>query len=87
MQDAAAPAFLGVERSLTGRRWRSRVTDDRLAQALSQRLGLPDLVGRVLAARGVTLDDAELYMAPTLKALLPDPSRFLDMDRAAGRLV
>ncbi len=87
MQDAAAPAFLGVERSLTGRRWRSRVTDDRLAQALSQRLGLPELVGRVLAARGVTLDDAELYMAPTLKALLPDPSRFLDMDRAAQRLV
>lgn len=87
MADAAAPAFLGVERSLTGRRWRSRVTDDRLAQALSQRLGLPELVGRVLAARGVSLDDAELYMAPTLKALLPDPSRFLDMDRAAARLV
>lgn len=87
MPDIATPAFLGVERSLTGRRWRSRVTDDRLAQALSQRLGLPDLVGRVLAGRGVTLDDADLYMAPTLKALLPDPSRFLDMDRAARRLV
>jgi len=87
MSDIAAPPFLGVERSLTGRRWRSRVSDDRLARALSQRLGLPELVGRVLAARGVELDDAELYMAPTLKALLPDPSRFLDMDRAAERLV
>ncbi len=87
MSAIAAPPFLGVERSLTGRRWRSRVSDDRLARALSQRLGLPELVGRVLAARGVALDDAELYMAPTLKALLPDPSRFLDMDRAAERLV
>ncbi|RAU20152.1 single-stranded-DNA-specific exonuclease RecJ [Paramagnetospirillum kuznetsovii] len=80
-------AFLGVERSLTGRRWQSRTGDARLALALSQRLGLPELVGRVLAARGIGLDEAPSFLNPTLRDLLPDPSHLLDMDKAVERLV
>lgn len=82
-----APAFLGVEHSLTGRRWRIRLTDDRHALALSQRFDLPEVVGRVLAGRGVGLDEAEVFLNPTLRALLPDPHHLLDMDRAVERLV
>src|SRR5579862_3055526 len=78
--------LLGVERSLSGRRWVARATDDRLGLALSQRFGLPELVGRLLAARGVGLDDAEAYLTPTLRTQLPDPSSLRDMDRAAERL-
>ncbi len=78
--------FLGVERSLGGRRWVARATDDRLGLALSQRFDLPELVGRLLAARGVGLDDAEAYLTPTLRTQLPDPSSLRDMDRAAARL-
>ncbi|MBI5163799.1 MAG: single-stranded-DNA-specific exonuclease RecJ [Magnetospirillum sp.] len=81
------PAFLGVERSLGGRRWQRHDGDERLALTLSQRLGLPEVVGRVLANRGIGLDAAELFLAPTLKALLPDPFHLKDMDVAAGRLV
>jgi len=84
---AAATSFLGVDRSLGGRRWCLRPGDEREAVALSQRFALPELVGRVLAARGIGLDDAEPYLAPTLKALLPDPSHLLDMDKAVARLV
>lgn len=82
-----APAFLGVEHSLTGRRWQARGGDDRLALAFAQRLGLPELVGRLLAARDVALEDAESHLAPSLRAMLPDPSTVLDMDRAVARLV
>ena len=79
--------MLGVEKSATGRRWVPREFDDRTAQALAQRLGLPEALGRVLAARGVGLDDAEDYLEPTLRTALPDPSDFHDMDVAADRLV
>jgi single-stranded-DNA-specific exonuclease len=79
-------AFLKVEHSLNGRRWELRAADERLALALSQRLRLPEIVGRVMAGRGVTLDDAEIYLNPNLRTLLPDPSKLKDMDKAARRL-
>jgi single-stranded-DNA-specific exonuclease len=81
-----AAAFLGVEHSLTGRRWQSSGGDERLAATLSQRLALPEIIGRVLAARGIGLDEAETFLSPTLRALLPDPSHLKDMDKAATRI-
>jgi single-stranded-DNA-specific exonuclease len=80
-------AFLGVERSFGGRRWHQRHSDDRQGLAIAQRFGVPELVGRLLAARHVTIDDAAAFLNPTLRELLPDPSRFRDMDRAVDRLV
>lgn len=81
------PAFLNVERSLNGRRWQVREGDGRLALTLSQRFGLPEVVGRILAARGIGLDDAESFLNPTLRDLLPDPFHLKDMEPAAARLV
>ncbi len=81
-----ASAILGVERSLTGRRWRPRLADDRAAMTLAQRLDLPEALARVLAARGVTADTAGGFLEPRLRDLLPDPHRLADMERAAGRL-
>ena len=78
--------FLGVEKSLKGKRWIKRDADDRQALALAQRYGLPEVVGRVLAGRGVGLDDAEAFLNPTLRTLLPDPSTLKGMDVAAERL-
>ncbi|SLN45519.1 single-stranded-DNA-specific exonuclease RecJ [Oceanibacterium hippocampi] len=83
---SSAPAFLGVEQSLTGRRWRSRLADDRLGMAIAQAIDVPEVIGRVLAGRGVDRDDASDYLDPTLKGLLPDPARFHDMEAAAARL-
>ena len=77
---------LGVERSLTGKRWEARLADLRLAQALCQRLDVPELVGRVLAGRGVAPEAAELFLKPTLRDQLPDPSHLLDLDKAVARL-
>lgn len=87
-----ADAFLGVARSACGRLWRLRVPDgggevDRQGLAISQRLQLPELVGRLLAARGQTVDTAEAFLAPRLRDLLPDPSQFRDMEKAVDRLV
>ena len=86
MATAAPAAFLGVERSLSGRRWRARLDDERAGLALAQRLDLPEVVGQVLAARGVAPEEAPSFLAPTLRHYLPDPSSLRDMDRAADRL-
>lgn len=83
----AAPALLGVERSLGGKRWVERPCDERLALALAQRHSLPDLVARLLAGRGVTLESVEEFLSPSLKTALPDPSHLLDLDLAVERLV
>jgi single-stranded-DNA-specific exonuclease len=83
----AGPAMLGVEKSARGRRWAERLEPGRLhtATAIAQAHGLPDLLGRVLAARGAELQTVERFLDPSLKRLLPDPARLQDMERAAGR--
>lgn len=80
--------FLGVARSARGFAWRDRLGPQRegVATALAQRLGLPDALARLLAARGVGLDEAEAYLDPTLRGLMPDPRRITDMQAATDRL-
>jgi single-stranded-DNA-specific exonuclease len=77
---------LGVTRSVTGRRWIWRGGDARIGLAIAQRLDLPEVVGRLLSARGIGVEAAPDFLEPTLRVLLPDPSCLLDMDAAALRL-
>ena len=82
-----ASAFLGVASSATGRRWVGPDPEvERMGLAIAQAHDLPEIVGRVLAARGVAPEEVGDYLAPTLRALMPDPSLLADMDRAAERL-
>jgi single-stranded-DNA-specific exonuclease len=88
MADGSAPSgFLGVSRSLSGRSWTQRPADAETVRQHQLRLGLSEPLARALAARSIGPDGAETYLNPTLKALFPDPSSFLDMDRAAEILV
>jgi single-stranded-DNA-specific exonuclease len=77
---------LGVGRSLSGRRWVWRSGEDRVGLGIAQRVGVPEIVGRLLAARGIGIDGACHFLEPTLRVLLPDPSVLADMDAAAERL-
>ncbi len=77
---------LGVGRSLSGRRWIWRAAEDRLGLGIAQRAGVPEIVGRLLAGRGIGVEQAGHFLEPTLRALLPDPSGLADMDAAAERL-
>lgn len=84
--EANADPFLGVRRSVRGNCWELADCDDRAALALAQRFGLPDIIGRLLAARDIGVDSAEIFLNPSLRTQLPDPARLKDMDAAAGRL-
>src|SRR3546814_14042472 len=85
-QSPTADAVLGVERSVCGKRWRQRGGDALAGLALAQRFSLPEIVGRLLAARGIAAEEVDNFLAPTLRALLPDPSILTDMDRGPARL-
>lgn len=82
--EVGGTAFLDVTRSIGGRAWRLRPADDALAGDIARRLGAPDALGRLLASRGVTLDEAEHFLKPVLKREFPDPSSFADMDAGAA---
>ncbi|HEV7259296.1 MAG TPA: single-stranded-DNA-specific exonuclease RecJ [Bosea sp. (in: a-proteobacteria)] len=81
-------AFLGVTRSVLGRPWRDRLDSAGLgrAEALAQLEGMPDILARLLAGRGVEPNEAALYLEPKLRDLLPDPGTLIDMQPAAARL-
>ncbi|MCL2429969.1 MAG: single-stranded-DNA-specific exonuclease RecJ, partial [Alphaproteobacteria bacterium] len=77
---------LGVARSLSGRRWIWREAHPRIGLGIAQRHGVPEIVGRLLAARGLGIEDVTHFLEPTLRALLPNPSILADMDVAAERI-
>lgn len=88
MDNAARRVFLGVERSATGRVWRDRLDERGNMRALDivQRHGLPELLARILAGRGVGAEDVEMFLDPTVRKLLPDPHTVTDMEAAANRI-
>lgn len=81
--------FLGVRQSVAGLLWEHRLSEreDMLALQIAQTSGLPDIIARVLAGRGVMPEEAETFLDPTIRALMPDPSTLTDMDAAAERIV
>jgi single-stranded-DNA-specific exonuclease len=87
--DPVQRAFLGVERSISGNRWVSRLDQagQNRALAIAQTHGLPELIARVLAGRGVGLDEAMAFLDPTIRGLMPDPHLLTDCEKAARRLL
>lgn len=86
--DPVPRAFLGVEHSVSGQRWVSRLDQagQNRALAMAQVHGLPDLIARVLAGRGVGVDEAPAFLDPTIRSLMPDPFTLTDCEKAANRL-
>lgn len=81
-------AFLGIEKSLTGRAWVGPdVSTERASEALVQHTDLPRPVCQILARMDVSADSAEPFLSPTLRDLMPDPRSLRDMETAASRLL
>jgi single-stranded-DNA-specific exonuclease len=80
--------FLGVERSAGGRAWRDRLDERTTARALAmvQRHETPELLARILAGRGVEVEDVQQFLDPTVRRLMPDPNVVTAMEQAAVRI-
>ncbi|HEV2571993.1 single-stranded-DNA-specific exonuclease RecJ [Methylocella sp. CPCC 101449] len=88
LDTAVRPAFLNVERSVTGVPWRDRLGPDgrAISEALVQQFGISDILARVLAGRGVTPETALPFLHPTVRDAMPDPATMVDMEPAIARL-
>ncbi|MGU3662797.1 single-stranded-DNA-specific exonuclease RecJ [Methylobacterium sp. A49B] len=87
---AEPAAYLGVAASVTGRRWQERCVGGLVQTHIAkmvQAYGLPELLARVLAGRGIAPDAVDRFLAPRLRDLMPDPLVLLDMEAAVDRLV
>ena len=73
---------LGVTSSILGQPWRWRS----LAADARDGFGGDDLVTQLLLARGCPREALDAHRTPSIRAFMPDPSIFRDMDRAAERL-
>src|SRR5471032_2167959 len=80
--------FLGVEKSATGRAWRDQLDERGQARAftIAQRLGIPELLARVLAGRGVEADEAQAFLDPTIKNLLFNDHALTEMQAESARI-
>ncbi len=82
VNELAAP----VPESFSGRVWQLRPVDHGAALSLSQRLDLPEIIGRILLGRGFDLEEAPSFLEPKLRDFLPDPAHLLGMEDAVKRL-
>jgi single-stranded-DNA-specific exonuclease len=81
-------ALLGVTRSALARHWHERCdpASQMIATAIAQTHGVPDMLARVLAGRGVDVAGTPAFLAPRLRELMPDPDTLVAMPDAAARL-
>lgn len=76
-----------VKKSILGKKWVLKDCSEHLTQTFIQKLNIPDSVARVLATKGVALEESTSFLSPTLKAYLKDPFHLKDMEKAAYRVV
>ena len=77
---------LGVSRSIRGRKWTYRYDPETL-ESYSMETGLPLLQAALLSGRNVKPCDVDVFLSPTLKNSLPNPSDLTDADKAAGLIL
>src|SRR3954452_11960868 len=84
----ASRLFLDVDRSVCGRSWRDRLDERSTSRALAiaQRHNVPELLARILAGRGVEVDEVESYLYATVRRLVPDPHSVTAMEQASLRI-
>ena len=74
---------LNITHSVLGQAWHWREGN---VDARDPGFQPDDLVMQLLMARGVPRDEVERHRDPTIRAFMPDPSIFRDMDKGAERI-
>lgn len=83
MQDLGNTSASGP--SFSGRNWNFPQVDAAAVAALRAR-GIGEHVAVLMAARGITPEEAADFLDPKIKNLMPDPYVLLDMEKGATRI-
>ncbi|MDG7056474.1 MAG: single-stranded-DNA-specific exonuclease RecJ [Wolbachia endosymbiont of Meromenopon meropis] len=75
------------KRSIKDALWRLHDVDQREILALTQKFELSEILARILLARGINSENADGFLYPLIKFLLPDPFHLLDMNKAVLRII
>ena len=74
---------LSIDNSITGQSWRWRGTS---SDGSGGAIEAADLVTQLLLSRGCPHDMLDAYRTPSIRAFMPDPSIFNDMNPSAARI-
>lgn len=67
--------------------WKQKSYDQRLALTIAQKIGVSEVLSKLLALQNIALDEVENFLYPTIKSILPDPFLMLDMDVAVAKII
>jgi single-stranded-DNA-specific exonuclease len=74
-----------VRSSVSGKKWVLKGACSQSTWSLSQGLGIPEILARLLVARGYDMRNSPHFLHPTLRHFMADPSHLKDMDRITER--
>ena len=77
---------LGVEESLSKKKWIHRSVDERLISQMVQQCDFPEILARILVSRNIDIDHLDAFLYPTLRKDLPNPETLKDVTKTAKRI-
>ena len=81
-------SYLGIEKSILAKQWIGPSSEqERNQEKLFQETGLPMALCAVLSRLNIDTNSAAKYLEPTLRELMPEPSKLKDMTKAAERIL
>ena len=72
--------------SIGGNLWQVASVDERYAELLAQRYVIPYIIAKIIALRGIEIDEVEKFLSPKINNLMPDPYVLKDMQKASDRI-
>ena len=67
--------------------WKQKKYDQRLALTIAQKIGVSEVLSKLLVLQNIALDEVDNFLHPTIKSVLPDPFLLLDMNVAVEKIV
>lgn len=76
-----------MTKSISDKIWLQKPINEEYVYKLTQMLMISDLLAKLLASRANDVNEAQEFLSPKLKNMLPDPFHLMDMQKAVERTI